>query len=89
MLHRNAAFFRTVLYAGKHLMRAGACKYDQQIRLADLVFKIRRKLRENFGFPFVLLTDILISCCHAVIAAYDHNTHTFLFSSSQLLASAN
>ena len=72
MLYRNTVLFGAVFDTGKHLMRAGAREYDQQIRLTDLVFKVRRHLGEDFGFPLILFTDILITCCHAVIAAYDY-----------------
>ena len=50
--------------------------YDEySIRIAYLIFKIRRTLRKHFTFASEFFAYFFISAVHSVVTAYYYNTH--------------
>ena len=56
-------------------MRTGIGENYHKIGASELSFKIGRHLSENLRLTVIGLADVLIPCSHAVITAYNNDTH--------------
>ena len=73
--HDSGLLAKAAQSALDHFMRAGMRKQYQDIRRADPVIHTALHFAEHLGFMSSFLTQFFILSFHALITAYDHNTH--------------
>ena len=66
---------RLLTYLVRHFMRASIREKHYKIRAAELVLKVGWHLCEYLRFAVIAAANLLVFRRHAVVAAYNHNTH--------------